>query len=455
MGLESALAGIVGASHVLVDPALTAGYETDWTGRYGGRARAVVRPRDVDEVSAVLRACAAEGVPVVPQGGNTGLVGGSVPRDGEVVVSTRRLDRLGPVDRAAGQVTAGAGVPLSALQRHARDAGLAYGVDLAARDTATVGGTVATNAGGIRVLAFGTTRAQVAGVEAVLASGEVMEHLGGLVKDATGYDLAGLLTGSEGTLAVVTAVRLRLVRPPRDVVTALVGLTGVPAAVELLARLVVSARRLLAAELMLADGVALVRSVTGLPAPFDRSWPAYLLVETEGTDGLAEVLADHAGDVAVGTDAVGRARLWAYRERHTEAVAAVCAADGLGPPHKLDVSVPAGRLAEVLDRLPDLVATADRAARVVVWGHAGDGNLHVNVLGPGPGDLRCDDAVLRLAAAAGGSISGEHGIGTAKVDWLPLSRTPAEIAAMRAVKSALDPDWLLNPGVLLSRPSGR
>ncbi len=207
----------VGQDHVLTDPERTRSYETDWTGRWSGRARLVVRPRDTAQVAAVLRACGAAGVGVVPQGGNTGLVGGGVPRGGEVVLSLARLTELGPVDTAAGQVTAGAGVTLRALAEHAARAGLAYGVDFAARDSATVGGTVATNAGGIHVVRHGATRTQVLGLEAVLADGRVLRRMGGLPKDATGYDLPGLLTGSEGTLAVVTAARLRLVGVPPTV----------------------------------------------------------------------------------------------------------------------------------------------------------------------------------------------------------------------------------------------
>ncbi|WP_370651593.1 FAD-binding oxidoreductase, partial [Frankia sp. Cj3] len=195
--------GLLGAAHVLVDPDLTAGYETDWTGAFTGRATAVARPGSTDEVAAVLRVCAAHGVPVVPQGGNTGLVGGSVPAGaaiGAVVLSLRRLTAIEPVDAAAGLVTAGAGATLADVQAHARAAGLDSGVDLAARDSATLGGIAATNAGGERVLRHGMTRGQVAGLEAVLADGRVVRRLTGLPKDNVGYDLPALFVGSEGTL---------------------------------------------------------------------------------------------------------------------------------------------------------------------------------------------------------------------------------------------------------------
>src|SRR5512140_2209052 len=202
--LAARVAGVVGPEHVLVDPDLRATYETDWTRRYNGEARFVVRPADTTEVAEVMRLCAAEdGAAVVPQGGNTGLVGGGVPRRGEVVLSLRRLASLDPVDSTAGEVTVGAGVTLAALQEHALAAGFGFGVDIASRQSATIGGMIATNAGGIRVLRHGPMRAQLLGIEAVRADGGVLRRLPGLSKDNTGYDIPGLLAGSEGTLALV------------------------------------------------------------------------------------------------------------------------------------------------------------------------------------------------------------------------------------------------------------
>src|SRR5580693_5488433 len=216
--LLRSLAAIVGDGHVLTGEA-TAGFSVDWTGFFHGQTPAVVRPRDTGEVAGVLALCTEAGVAVVPQGGNTGLVGGGVPRHGEVVLSLTRLNVLGPVDRDAAQVTAGAGVTLRQVAE--ADPGLDFGVLIASRDSATVGGAVATNAGGLRVLRFGPMRAQLRGIEAVLADGSVLSHLAGLDKDNTGYDLAGLLCGSEGTLAVITRLRLRLLPIPGHQVTAL------------------------------------------------------------------------------------------------------------------------------------------------------------------------------------------------------------------------------------------
>ena len=254
---------VVGAQ-VIEDPEMIASYTTDWTGRFSGSSKAVVRPGSTDEVAGVVAACRELGVALVPQGGNTGLVGGGVPLHDEVVLSLQRLQTLEPVDPLAGQVTAGAGVTLSSVQHAAGAAGWAYGVDLGARDSATVGGTVATNAGGTHVLRYGNTRAQVIGVEAVLGTGSVISHLGGLVKDNTGYDLPGLLCGSEGTLAVVTAARLRLVPPMPFRTVAVLAFATVAQAVDASVVFRRSLPTLDACELFLLAGLELVCSTTGI-----------------------------------------------------------------------------------------------------------------------------------------------------------------------------------------------
>ncbi len=444
----SSLQAAVGHGHVLLDEDVKASYETDWTGRFTGRAVCVVRPGTTEEVAAVLRVCTAAGAQVVVQGGNTGLVGGGVPAGGEVLLSMTRLSELGDVDLASAQVTAGAGVTLADLQAHARTVGLDVGVDLAARDSATVGGLVATNAGGIRVLRYGSMRAQVVGLEAVLADGSVLSRMAGLAKDGTGYDLAGLLAGSEGTLAVITAVRLRLWPRLRARAVALLAMDSTEEAVALLPGLRASLPALSAAELFYGEGLALVRKHSGLPAPFAADHPAYLLLEcadlTDPVDQLAAAVSSASGlvDATVATDAAGQRALWAYREKHTESISAE------GVPVKLDVSVPAGRLASLVAALSPTVAAVCPAARTIVFGHVNEGNLHVNVLDAGDLHEEVTDAVLRLVAALDGSISSEHGVGRAKVGWLPLSRSATEIAAMRAVKHAFDPAGILNAGVL-------
>lgn len=450
MSLLAELRDVVGGSHLLTEPDLRRSYETDWTGRFTGTARAVARPASTDEVAAALRACAAHGVAVQVQGGNTGLVGGSVPADGEVLLSLTRLTWLGEVDRSAAQVTAGAGVTLAALTAHARAAGLDFGVDLAARESATVGGLAATNAGGIRVLRYGSMREQVAGAEAVLADGSVIRRLGGLPKDNTGYDLTSLLCGSEGTLGVVTALRLRLVPRLSARAVALLALPDVATAVAALPVLREHLPDLSAAEVLFADGLDLVRAHTGLPSPFGVASPCYLLLEcagrTDPTEQLVEAIGEIEGllDATIASDAAGQRALWAYREQHTEAISAA------GIPVKLDVSVPTAALPGLIDRLGEAVHAVAPDGRLVVFGHLAEGNVHVNILDAGPGAEAVTGSVLHLVAGLGGSISSEHGVGRAKVAWLHLSRSETERAAMRAIKRALDPDQLLNPGVLLS-----
>jgi FAD/FMN-containing dehydrogenase len=424
MGIDSELVDVVGADHVLTDSALMASYTVDWTGRFVGSARAVVRPATTEQVSAVLKVCAAYGVCVVPQGGNTGLVGASTPRDAEqVLLSMRRLAGIEPVDTTTREVTAQAGVTIGDLQRSARQAGLRYGVDLASRDSATVGGTVATNAGGLRVVRHGTTRAQVRGLEMVLADGRVASRLASPPQDNAGLDLTDLIVGSEGTLAVVTAARLRLVAPELGGEVVLVGCRDLDEAVGLL-----PATGLRAAEVMLASGVDLVRRVAGLPQPLEREHPVYLLLET-----------DELPDLPDDVDAAVDPALWAYRERHTESIAT------LGVARKLDVSLPLRALATFVDELSAAVAPHE----VYVFGHLAMGNLHVNLLGLDDSDESVDERVLTLVAAHGGSIAAEHGVGVAKRDWLTLTRSPTEIDLMRAIKASFDPTGLLNPGVML------
>jgi FAD/FMN-containing dehydrogenase len=440
--VESALSSVVGREHVLTDPDLRAGAEVDWTGRWRGTARAVVRPGTPGEVAAVLAACAAAGVPVVPQGGNTGLVGGGVPAgvDGAVVLSTRRLSGLAPVG-ADGTVVAGAGATIAAVQAHAAAAGWQFGMDWAARDSATVGGAVATNAGGLRVLRWGSARAQLVGAEVALASGALLSRVEGPVKDSTGYELPALLCGSEGTLGVLTRVRLRLV-PPLSAgrAVALVGLPGVAAAVELLGAVRRAGADLAAAELI--GDTAL--GVLDLPAPLPDRWPVYVLLEVVGgAEDLAGMLAPALGegDAVLAAEPGDRARFWRYREEITESISRA------GMPIKLDVAVPLHRLAEVWAALP----AAAGSGRTVLFGHLAEGNVHANLLDLAPAEEDAAvDRVLRLVAGAGGSISSEHGIGRAKAPWLHLTRSPAELTAMRAVKKALDPTGILNPGVMFT-----
>jgi FAD/FMN-containing dehydrogenase len=450
--LVDGLTAIVGPQHVLTDPALTAGYVTDWTGRWHGWSTAVVRPGSTAEVAEVVRACVAAGVAIVPQGGNTGLVGASVPHHGEVVVSLRRLDTVEKADPLEHTLAAGSGVTLAAAQSAAASVGLQLGVDLAARDSATLGGMVATNAGGLRVVRYGTTRDQVLGLEAVLADGTVLSRWGGLVKDNAGYDLVRLLVGSEGTLAILTRVLLRLVPLPQRVWVAIVAVQSLDAAHQVVSQLRLGGLALEAAEFFDASGLDLVQRQSGLRALFADSHPAYVLVEVSGTsdEELAAALAacgDLVRDAAI--ESAPARRLWAYRESFTEAVRA--AAQGTGVPAvKLDVALPARRHPRFETALRGLINDLEPGAMVVSFGHLVEGNSHVNLIGIQPERVdEVTEAALRLVVDHGGSISAEHGIGQAKRRWLALQRGPADIEAMRAIKNALDPRGVLSPGTLL------
>jgi FAD/FMN-containing dehydrogenase len=448
-GLLSDVAAVVGPAQVLVDPALTAAYDTDWTGLFRGRSAAVVRVGSTSELSSVLRLCGAAGQPVVLQGGNTGLVAGATPRDGDVIVSLRRLAHLSDPD-AGGQLTVGAGTTLAAVQERARAFGWEFGVDLAARDSATIGGMTATNAGGVNVVRHGSMRAQIRGLEFVLADGTVIDRLNRPAKDNTGYDLPDQLIGSEGTLAAISRIRLQLVRPPRHRAVALIGFDSLAAAVATvqLAR-TGEGPQLQAAEVMFAPGLALVCAYLRVAAPFAQPPQVVLLLEFGGSldplGQLADVVAKApgVGDAVVADDSAGRARLWRYREAHTEMLAAV------GPPVKLDVALPAGLLTEGITAMEQAAHGVVPDSQLVVFGHLAEANLHVNVLGADHAREQIADAVLRAVAALGGSISAEHGVGRAKTGWLGLSRSPAEVRVLRGIKRAWDPASLLAAGVLL------
>lgn len=419
------------------DPDVCAAHGIDWTRRFTGPVRAVVRPTSAAETAAALAICAAHRAPVVPQGGNTGLVGGSVPGPDDppmVVISTVGLTGTSDVDTLGRSVTAGAGVTIADLHAKAESVGLTYGVDLASRDSATVGGTIATNAGGIRVCVYGMTRAQVMGVECALADGSVISRLVGLPKDNTGYDLGALLTGSEGTLGIITAARLRLHPAPPPSMVLLAGVPSLSAALELVRTCVPPEAILLGAEAMDAASLDLVCDYSGLPRPLPDEWPYLVLIEATELDPPDDL------EAVAGLDAGDRRRLWRYREESSEA------ASSQGIVHKIDVSVPL----EHLDALADGVRAAmPPEAKVSLFGHIADGNLHVEVAGVEPGDERIDRGVLDVATRLGGAVSAEHGVGRAKAAWLSLSRSTADVAAMRSIKQALDPVGILNPGAVL------
>ncbi|WP_454793653.1 FAD-binding oxidoreductase [Mycolicibacterium lutetiense] len=443
------LAGIVGSGYVTTDPDVLDSRCVDHTGRYRGQAAALVRPGTADEVAAVLRACRDEGACVTVQGGRTSLVAGTVPENDDILLSTERLTEIGTVDTAERRVSAGAGTPLAAVQRAAAAAGLVFGVDLAARDSATVGGMASTNAGGLRTVRYGNMGEQVLGLDIALPDGSVIHRHSQVRRDNTGYDLAALFVGAEGTLGVITALDLRLYPTPTHRVTAICGFADLDALVDA-GRIFRDLDGIAALELIDARASALTAEHLGVGAPVEGAWQ--LLIELAGdsdqTERLAHALegADLCGEPAVGVDAGAQQRLWQVRESVAEVL-------GLfGPPLKFDVSLPLSAIGGFADRAAELIAGHAPEAIPVLFGHIGEGNLHLNV-------LRCSTdaepalyaAMMPLIADCGGNVSSEHGVGSRKRDYVAMSRTEADIAAMRTVKSAFDPDGYLNRAVLFTR----
>lgn len=440
------LSAIVGATHVSTDPDILAGRSVDWTGRYRGAAGALVRPGSAEEVAAVLRTCRDAEVAVTVQGGRTSLVAGTVPENNDVLLSTERLIRIGDIDTVERQVRVDAGVTLAELQRAAAAAGLLFGVDLAARDSATVGGMASTNAGGLRTVRYGSMGAQVLGLDVALPDGSLVHRHAHVRCDNTGYDLAALFVGAEGTLGVITAVDLRLHRPPAHRVTALCGFADLDALVAT-GRALRDIETIGALELVDGRGAALAAERLDSPAPVSGDW--LLLVELAGgfdhTGQLAAALEDAPlnGPPAVGTDLGAHQRLWQVREAMADVV-------GLfGPPVKFDVSLPLSAIAAFAADSSALIARHAPQAVPVLFGHVGEGNLHLNVLGcDGEQEALVYPAMMEIIAAHGGNVSSEHGVGSRKRAYLAMSRQPADIAVMRTIKAALDPTGYLNPAVL-------
>lgn len=460
------LRAIVGAANVLAGGDLTA-YELDWRKRYRGQALAVVRPGSTAEVAAIVRLCNAHGIAIVPQGGNTGLVGASVPDASgtQLLLNMARLNKVRTIDAANLTMTVEAGCVLQSVQEAATDAGLLFPLSLAAEGSCTIGGNLATNAGGTQVLRFGNARELCLGVEVVTAAGEVWDGLSGLRKDNTGYDLRDLFVGSEGTLGIITAATLKLFPQPVAVTTALAALPTLDAAVELLQ---LARARLGAAltgfEVMGDYALGLVRKhFPQLPQPLPPAPWTVLLEQSDSeaeahAQALFEALLETAlergliSDAAVASNLDQSNAMWHLRESIPLAQSVE------GPNIKHDIALP-------VSAIPRFVAETDAAllrsfpgVRLVDFGHLGDGNLHYNVQAP----AGCDAArflvdhehavntlVYDALAPFGGSISAEHGIGALKRDELAQRKSPVALSLMRSIKSALDPRGLLNPGRVL------
>jgi FAD/FMN-containing dehydrogenase len=446
MSLTDRLAGIVGGAHVITDPDVLDGRSVDHTGRYRGQASALVRPGSADEVAAVLRACRDAGAYVTVQGGRTSLVAGTVPEHDDVLLSTERLRDVGEVDVVERRIHVGAGATLADVQRAASAAGLVFGVDLAARDSATVGGMASTNAGGLRTVRYGNMGEQVLGLDVALPDGSVVHRHSQVRRDNTGYDLASLFIGAEGTLGVITGLDLRLHPTPAHRVTAICGFDDLDALVET-GRAFREMDGIAALELIDARASALTAEHVGVAAPVGGAW--LLLIElagdTDQTERLADALEDAnmSGEPAVGVDVGAQQRLWQVRESVAEVLGVY------GPPLKFDVSLPLSAIAVFTAESAELIAKNAPDAIPLLFGHIGEGNLHLNVVRCGPdAERELYSAMMALIARSGGNVSSEHGVGTRKRDYVSMSRTEADIAAMRAVKAAFDPSGYLNPAVL-------
>ncbi len=444
--LAERLQAIVGSAHVVTDADVLDGRSVDHTGRYRGRASALVRPGSADEVAAVLRECREAGVCVTVQGGRTSLVAGTVPEHDDVLLSTERLTEIGDVDVVERRIRVGAGVTAAAVQRAAAAAGLLFGVDLAARDSATVGGMASTNAGGLRTVRYGNMGEQVLGLDVALPDGSVVHRHSQVRADNTGYDLASLFIGAEGTLGVITGVDLRLLPVPAHRVTAVCGFADLDALVAA-GRTLRDTESIAALELIDRRSAALAAERLDVPVPTAGDW--LLLVELAGETDLTERLADALADVeladepAVGIDSTAQQRLWEVRESTAEVV-------GLfGPPLKFDVSLPLSAIPAFATDSAALIAEQAPGAIPVLFGHIGEGNLHLNVLRCGTEqESQLYSAMMELIATHGGNVSSEHGVGTRKRHYLPMARSQEDIAAMRTIKAAFDPTGYLNPAVL-------
>jgi FAD/FMN-containing dehydrogenase len=465
--LES-LRAAAGAGVLVEEPELAAPFLTDHRRLYQGRALAVALPRSVDEVSKLLAWCDRHAVGVVPQGGNTSYCGGATPDASgqQLVIGLRRLNRIRRIDAADFSMTVEAGCLLASVQQAAREAGRFFPLELGSSGSCQIGGNLATNAGGLNVLRFGMMRDLVLGIEAVLPDGRVFQRLRTLRKDNTGYDLRGLLVGSEGTLGIITAATLKLWPPPRSTATAFVAVPTVAAAVELLSRLRSAAgERVNSFELLPRTGVELaLRHIEGVADPLGGAHEWYVLCElsafaAEPLEGLLEdalAAATGAGlvsDAALAANERQRADFWRLRENIPEAQRRA------GPSLKHDVSVPVARLPGFVEQAAAWVRREVPAGTLIAYGHAGDGNLHFNIsflAGGAPAAFSVQELAIRraihdLVAAHGGSFSAEHGVGQLKVGELQRYATPVELAMMRAIKQALDPKGIMNPGKVLPR----
>ncbi len=421
------------------------------------KASLLCRPRSTAEVSRLLKLCSAHRVPVVPSGGRTGLAGGAMATQGELVLSLERMRKLDPIDTLGLTLHVEAGAVTEAVHHHCAAAGLFWPVDFASKGSSQVGGNLATNAGGVRVIRYGLTRQWALGLTVVLASGEVLQLNGALEKNNTGVDLRQLFIGSEGILGVITEATLKLTRLPGKVEVLLLALPSLEAVLELFTRARTGPFTVMAYEFFTDKCLARVTRHRKLKAPFDAPSSHYVLLEVEQVEGsldgwLESLFASKlVTDGTLAQNSEQARELWTYREAISESLSAT------GLPHKNDIALPISKLHAFCGALELLLRSRYADWELCLFGHIGDGNLHVNILKPEPMEKAAflarthevDAAMFDLVRAHSGSVSAEHGIGLLKKDWLGHTRSPTEIALMRSLKRTLDPQGILNPGKVL------
>ena len=457
-------ANIVGENYAITDPAMQEPYLREMRDLYRGNTPMVLRPGSVAEVSAVLKLANETRTAVVPQGGNTGLVGGQIPHHGEIVLSLNRMDKIREVDATSNTITAEAGVSLGRVRAAAADVDRLYPLLLPSEGTCTVGGNLSTNAGGTTAVSWGVARQQALGLEVVLADGRVLNNLNKLKKDNTGYDLKNLFIGAEGTLGVITAASLRLIPRPRSVETAFVGVASPEAALELLGiASEQSGGNITSFELMVRLGIdAVLKHDGGARDPLNDKHPWYVLIEISSQvrsglrDTMVAILAEGAerglvADAAIADSLDQTKAFWRIREMFGEVQRQV------GGSIKHDISVPVANVPAFIREADEAVVKLIPGARPLPFGHLGDGNIHYNIAQPVDADKaafleRWHDVnmvVFDVVLKYGGSISAEHGIGIMKRDLLPTIKDPVAMELMRALKRTLDPNGILNPGKVL------
>ncbi|KRP99751.1 FAD-linked oxidase [Bradyrhizobium pachyrhizi] len=458
--LLGALRHKLGSQAVLIGPEVPARNCNDRSGSMPERPIAVVRPLDAAAVAEAIAACRKARLPFVPQGGLTGLCRGAAPEPGWVAISLERMVGIEEIDRASGTMTVKAGTPLETIQKAADEAGFLFPLDLGSRGSCAIGGNLSTNAGGNRVIRYGMTRELVLGLEVVLPDGSIITNLNKLVKNNAGYDLKHLFIGSEGTLGIITRVVLRLFPKPRSTMSALCALKHYSAVIALLDAARSGLGPLLSAfEVMWPDYWEVITTRAGVRTPVGAGHGLYVLVEAQGTDesldaprfqSWLEDLMERGllEDAAVAQSLAQTQQFWAVRD--------ICAefSQVLGPRIPYDIGLAVTRMDEFVTRCKAALTAGIRGCESVYYGHIGDGNLHLVAWVTGLTLERqpkpeMDAIVYGLVREMGGSVSAEHGIGTLKKQWLGHARNEAEIALMRTLKAALDPNHLLNPGKVI------